>query len=411
MADFAEVVRLLMAERGMSLRGLGRAASYDPSYLSKVLAGQKPATPYLAARLDEALAAEGKITEAAASDQAAPRPRRSASRRKTSRAAEALETITSSGDPGGMDIAADGLAGLVAHYSRMVAMTPSLAVYDELLGVRSYAGSLLGRVPARQRPDLTVAAGWLSGLLAVTATDLGDHAAAVVWCADAERRGRDAGFGELAGWTALTRSLIAYYQGDAARAAVLARCGFDAAPSGSAVRVRLAAQEMRSRAMLGDTAGMVQARRWAAAAMEQLEPGIGPGGVFSVPADSDPPYVATSLLLAGRHAEAAAVTRRIIGTVYQPQPPGGQPARYARTLLILALAAAGLGEIDEAAAAGNAALEHGPAAWPTMVLAARLSHSLTERAPGSCHAAGYQARLAEAREQLALPAARTGSLA
>ena len=55
-----------MAERGMSLRGLGRAAGVDPSHLSKILNGRKPASPYLAARLDDALGAQGKIREAAA---------------------------------------------------------------------------------------------------------------------------------------------------------------------------------------------------------------------------------------------------------------------------------------------------------------------------------------------------------
>jgi plasmid maintenance system antidote protein VapI len=57
MAEFAAEVRRFMAERGISLRGLARAASYDPSHLSKVLNGRKPASPYLAARLDDALGA------------------------------------------------------------------------------------------------------------------------------------------------------------------------------------------------------------------------------------------------------------------------------------------------------------------------------------------------------------------
>ena len=39
MAEFAAEVRRLMTERGMSLRGLAKAASYDPYYLSKVLSG------------------------------------------------------------------------------------------------------------------------------------------------------------------------------------------------------------------------------------------------------------------------------------------------------------------------------------------------------------------------------------
>jgi len=66
MADFTAEVRRFMAERGMSLRGLAKAASYDPSYLSKVLNGRKPASPHVAARLDKVLGAEGKIRQAAA---------------------------------------------------------------------------------------------------------------------------------------------------------------------------------------------------------------------------------------------------------------------------------------------------------------------------------------------------------
>ena len=65
MAEFAAEVRRLMTERGMSLRGLAKAANYDPSYLSKVLSGHKPSSPYLAARLDDALGAGGTIRDAA----------------------------------------------------------------------------------------------------------------------------------------------------------------------------------------------------------------------------------------------------------------------------------------------------------------------------------------------------------
>jgi len=55
-----------MRERGMTLRGLGRAANYDPSYLSKVLSGQKPCNPSLAARVDDVLGAGGTVKAAAA---------------------------------------------------------------------------------------------------------------------------------------------------------------------------------------------------------------------------------------------------------------------------------------------------------------------------------------------------------
>jgi hypothetical protein len=229
----------------------------------------------------------------------------------------------------------------------------------------------------------------------------------VVWCADTERRGRDAGYPELLGWAALTRSLIAWYQGDPVRSATAARRGQAETPAGTVARAKLAAQEMRCLAMLGDTAGMSAARRRAATAMSQLGPSASASGIYSVPRAEDPPYTATSLLLAGRHGEAAEMTRRIIATAYRPhtRAPGDQPTNYARTLLILALAAAGLGEIDEAAAAGAAALEAGHVVWPTMVLAGKLDRSLAAKSPGSAHAADFRARYVDAGTRLALTAA------
>src|SRR5581483_14898 len=123
---------------------------------------------------------------------------------------------------------------------------------------------------------------------------------------------------------------------------------------------------------------------------------------FSVVAVSLKKKTATSLLVAGRPAEAAAMTRRIIATAYPPS--GAMPTTYARTLLILALAAAGSGDADEAAAAGTAALAAGRVVWPTMVLAGRLDKALTGQAPGSAHTKDFRAALADAETRLALPA-------
>ena len=405
MADFAAEVRRLMTERGMSLRGLAKASNYDPSYLSKVLSGHKPSSPYLAARLDDALGADGTIRDAAQE----PPPRRAAKastpRRTPSGAVEALQ-VAMTGDPAGPDIGADGLAELVFHYAHTLAVAPSAAVYGELLSVRSFAGTLLGRSVPRQRPDLTVTAGWLSSLLAISAADLGDHPAAVVWCADTEQRGRDASYPELLGWAALTRALIAWYQGDPLASAAAARRGQADGQPGSVAHARLAAQEMRCRAMLGDGAGMADARHRAAAAMAQLSPQAPVTSVYSIPRAEDPPYTATSLLLAGRHAEAAEMTRRIIDTAYRPQARASwdQPTNFARTLLILALAAAGLGDLDQAAAAGTAALDCGRIVWPTMVLAGKLDQALARQFPRAAAAADFHARYLDAGTRLALPA-------
>ena len=314
------------------------------------------------------------------------------------------------GDRAELDIATDGLAELVPYYATVLSVSPSAAVYDDLLSVRSFAGSLLGKghAPPGQRPDLTVTAGWLSSLLSVSAADLGDHAAALVWCADTERRARDAGYPELVGWAALTRALIAYYQGQPRHSAAVARRGQEAAPHGTVAHARLAAQEMRSMAMLGDAAGMADARRRAAAAVGKLAPAAATTGVYSIPHADDPPYTATSLLLVKRYQDAAETTRRLIETGYSPQSraAGNQPTNYARTLLILALAEAGLGRVGEASAAGTAALECGRLVWPTMVLAARLDRFLAAGYPQAADAIGYHARYVEAANRRALPARR-----
>ena len=102
------------------------------------------------------------------------------------------------------------------------------------------------------------------------------------------------------------------------------------------------------------------------------------------------------------------MTRRIIDGAHRP-PPGpdtARPTNYARTLLILALATAGLGDHDEAAAHGAAALRAGRVVWPTMVLAGKLASALDRAAPGSAHAAGFRDQYLDAHARLALPAPR-----
>jgi hypothetical protein len=63
--------------------------------------------------------------------------------------------------------------------------------------------------------------------------------------------------------------------------------------------------------------------------------------------------------------------------------------QFARTLLILALAEAGLGRADEAAAAGQAALNSTGPVWPTPILAERLDRVLMRGGGDATEAAKY----------------------
>lgn len=89
---------------------------------------------------------------------------------------------------------------------------------------------------------------------------------------------------------------------------------------------------------------------------------------------ADPSDTATSLLLIGKYQAAADITSQLIEAVYhrRVRSPYEQPTNYARTLLILGLAEAGLGRLDKAAVTGTAALACSRPVWPTMVLAGSL---------------------------------------
>jgi hypothetical protein len=312
------------------------------------------------------------------------------------RVIQALATIE------GEDLAsaADSLRELVDHYSYAVCAVRPAIVYDELLAVRSYADTLIGRSGPR-RPDLVVAMGWLSNLLAVAACDMGEHATSRVWCSDSERRSRDSGHPELGAWSYLTRAMIAYYQGQSRQSVTLAARGRASVPLGTVAHARLAAQEMRAAAMAGDAAGMARARTYAATAIERLPPGARTAGAFSVAIGEDPPYTATSLLLVGNFREAVSATGRVISTVYRPEARqrGENPSGYARSLLILGLAHAGSRCLDEAVAAGQDALSGSRPAWPTMVLAGHLDRALARDFAGSRQTAAYHARYLETTGQ------------
>src|SRR5262249_6380815 len=221
----------------------------------------------------------------------------------------------------GMGDAVDLIGELTSHYAQAVAKQPPRPMCAGVLEVRSFTAVLLdraGRSPYHR--DLVAAAGWLSNLLAIATNYLGDPAAALVWCADADRRSREAGQPELAGWAAVTRALIAYYQSDPVRSATLAARGQQLVSTGSAVYTRLAAQRMRAHAMHGDQDAMSEARAEACASLSQLPATVPTTGAFGVVPAAEPPYTATSLLLVGRFDQAAVLAQQLLDSVYRTRP-------------------------------------------------------------------------------------------
>lgn len=302
------------------------------------------------------------------------------------------------------DLAAvEDLNTVVEHYKRILRSTPPSELYDEILGVRVHAGTLLdGTRAANDRPDLVVVAGWLSNLLALVTHDLHDRAASLVWCADAERRSREACCPELGGWAAHTRVLMSFYEGQAREAVTHAQWGQQLAPLGTVAHAKLVAQEMRAWALIGNSDKVSRTRWRAEEAIAELPPDTPTQGTFSISLADDPPYTATSLLLLGRYKEAEEATRRVIATFYGPcagEGRGEHPSGFARTYLILALALAGLGKVDEAYAAGSAALETPRLVWPVAVLASKLDRKLMRDFTDTPEACSYHERYVVALQE------------
>ncbi|ROO89064.1 hypothetical protein EDD29_6751 [Actinocorallia herbida] len=278
---------------------------------------------------------------------------------------------------------ADSLGELVEHYARALPSLPPAGAYDELLAIRSFSGAVLDRTKTPRKADLALQCGRLSGLLAIAAQNLGQHATARLWCSDTERRGDEAGHRELTGWSHLTRSMIAHYQRLPHQAADLAAQGRRYAPLGSVAHARLSAQYMRATAVTGDRAATAKARRQAVAAMCALPTSVPESGVYAITPSEDPPYTATSLLLTGHHH-------------------GGDLPGYARSLLILALAQAGAGDPCQAADTGLTALTTGHPTWPTVKLAAQLTEALTAAGPNASTTT-YSTRYQELRHAFESP--------
>jgi hypothetical protein len=211
----------------------------------------------------------------------------------------------------------EDLNTVVEHYKRTFRSAPPAELYNEILGVRVHIGTLLdGTRTANNRPDLMALAGWLSNVLALVTHDLHDRAAALVWCADAERCGREASYLELGGWAAHTRVLMSFYDGQARETVTHAQWGQKLAPLGTVAHAKLVAQEMRAWALTGDSDKVSSTRRRAEEAIATLPPNTPTQGAFSISLADDPPYTATSLLLLGRYKEAVDATQRVITTFY-----------------------------------------------------------------------------------------------
>ncbi|GAA1808100.1 hypothetical protein GCM10009682_32380 [Luedemannella flava] len=242
---FAERMRDLLAERAVSYRVLAARTYYAKTYLHALATGAKSPTLEAAARIDDALAADGElvgyINEPAGSDGAA-------ASRDSARLVELL--------CGGQVVDALDAAALGAHQLSVDYLSsPPDEMLRQATQLRRTAMAVLprlhGRARAAEETDLLLALGHMSGVLAYAALDLGDAAAAAgharaAWqCADTiDHHG-------LRAWVRGTQSLICRFGSGYGKALTYARDGMHYAHDGAA-QARLLCGQAQSHANIGD---------------------------------------------------------------------------------------------------------------------------------------------------------------
>jgi transcriptional regulator with XRE-family HTH domain len=241
MGDFTALVRRLMDERGLTLRKLALKAGYsDHTLLSKVLNGRKPLTPYLAASLDRALAADGAVIAAAEQAMATAEAVRLPLRELADHAAE-LGAWAESGTvgPGTIAVLDEEVSRLIREHS---SSPPGPLILRASDVCRRASGMLRQHQRLRHARDLMVVASRSCAFLAVALGDIGQQAEAAMYARTSLTLAGEAGDQHAAALALSALSKVAFWDGHRDAAAVYAMRGYELADGEGSLRVLLACQ-------------------------------------------------------------------------------------------------------------------------------------------------------------------------
>lgn len=270
MSRFGRHMSDLRRDAGLTLRGLARAVPIDPGHLSRIEAGQREPTPELALAIDIALNAGGRLAALAPKpdliDQAAHESERLAA------------LLVADGPPAVRDDIAAGADRLAVAYLG----NPAPVMLKQATDLRRTAAQALRRT---RRPgpanDLTLSIGYLSGVMAYAALDIGNVQAALAHAEAAWSAAEAAGDNALRAWVRGTQSLIARFAGRYVPALRWAQDGLRYANGPGTARLRLLCGIAQSAANLGDPAEARRALADAETAREHVTGTDQLGGLFA----------------------------------------------------------------------------------------------------------------------------------
>jgi transcriptional regulator with XRE-family HTH domain len=343
---FAEALRALMDERGISANALARQVPCDKALISRYRSGRQQPSLRMAQTLDDVLGAGGQLA-ALGRAAAVSGPDPVTDGLDDEIVALELGRRASASDVGTATV--ERLAFVVDSLAVAYPGTPPAALLLRIRRYLDYVTMLAGvRATLEERRRLLTAGGWLSLLAATCAVDLGLAEAAAAYLGTAAQLARETRHAELAAWCLETRAWQVLTEGDYRSAVTMARGAQDLAPKDGSAYIQAAAQEGRAWARIGDSRETYGALRRVEALVSALPVPDEPEHHYRYDPAKQEAYVATTLAWAGDPA-AEGYARQVLGRLESPSDGPSRPRRAASARLDLALTLSATGRLDEAA--------------------------------------------------------------
>ena len=393
---FAERLRALMGERGLTGLAVARKAHCDQAYVSRLAAGKQRPSQKIAQVLDEALGARGELAALARDlQEALPAGMPDAA---------ALELVELTRRAERSDLGSGTLETLQVVTDQLCRDYPTVPVPLQRQRARRYLRCAIGllekRTTLRQHRELLVTAGWLAALLSCVCYDAGDTAAAGAARRMTRQLGEHAAHGELVGWSFEIAAWFALVEGRFQQTVGLSEAGLaHTRVTNAAVQLTLQAARGYARMEDGRAQQMLDAGQEVLSRLPEPEH---PEHHFVFDRDKYEFYAATIYTWLGTDDAAATENaREVISRCHGPSGAIRWPTRLSTTLVNLGQIAGRHGNLDEAVGFGTSALRCGRRSAELLPRAAELERRLAARYPKERLTAEYREILTE--EVRALP--------
>lgn len=347
---FADRVRYLLDERGLTLRSAAASMNYNVSFLSRVLNGRQEPSEQLARALDTLLRTDGELWALVA------KPAPVAAFDDEEDAWELARRVAAS------DVGRGTLERMERAFHELATSYPRSAPQDLLGQVRKHHAYVLRLLDARktlsEHRQLLILGGWFSLLGATLHVDLNQQGAATARLETATTLAREAEFPEIQAWAFETEAWRVLTAGDYVRAVELSRAGQALAPAGTSAHIQASAQEGRAHARLGDATATYAAIDRVQALSASLSAPDAPEHHYQYDPAKSLAYTATTLAWLGDGA-AEPYAREVISRLSAGNDPARWPRRMASANLDLSLSLLPQGRMDEACDAAQKAMLSG----------------------------------------------------